>query len=450
MKKASLFFSSICACYITCSQIPASGNVLWLRSDQGVFNDNGVTPASIGNTVRLWTDQSGNGNHFSQAAAAERPQLQVQTNVLCSRPVVRFDPGRSTYMGSSLLLSGPKSIFAVFVIPPMSGAANDIISVKGFSNEFTEVVATDFAGYAPVTFIADLASTPGGGFFQSSAGINTSFSSAGNLLCIMYDGGTNTAVSSYDAFYDATSPPVVGSGLLGRYNNDITTIGARAPFQNINYLRGDLAEIILYNRVLSAAEKDQVENYLISKYGFFGTCVVLPLTLFDFTVARANGNVHLNWKVADEEAIKEYIAEHSLDGNHWIPFETVVSKHQPAVNSYQSVHTSPVIGANYYRFRIRNVDGKDSFSPVRKLTITKNTAISVQLFPNPSSGLLRINTTEREELVSIRLVNSDGKTVCEKKMMSNDQLDISSLPSGLYIITITGNTINATQKIIKL
>ncbi len=451
MKNVSFLFSCICTCYIACCQIPSSGNVLWLRSDQGVYNDNGVTNAVIGNTVQFWADQSGSGHHFTQASAAQRPEFQVQTNLLCSRPVIRFDPGRSTVLtSSSLLLSGAKSIFIVFQLPPMSGAANDLISIKGNSDEFTEIVATDFAGYTPVTFIADLASTPGGGFFQPSAGVNTSFSAAGNLLSLIYDGGTNTAISSYDAYYDAAMPPVVSSGLLGRYNNDISSIGARAPFQNINYLRGDMAEVIVYNRVLSTPEKDQVENYLISKYGFFGTCVVLPLTLFDFTALQAGNTVQLDWKVADEEGIKEYIPEHSKDGVHWDSLTALPSKkeHQ-GINQYHYIHTRPATGVNYYRFRMKNIDGRDKYGPVRKVTMPAQSTTVIRVFPSPTTGFVQIRSLEREEWMYVTVMNSEGKKLMGKKMMGQGQLDISGFPQGIYFIQVIGKTIHRTEKIIK-
>ncbi|HMW26649.1 MAG TPA: hypothetical protein PKC51_08420, partial [Ferruginibacter sp.] len=42
------------------AQIPAPGNILWLKADAGAYSDAGITPAVNGQTVQQWNDQSGN------------------------------------------------------------------------------------------------------------------------------------------------------------------------------------------------------------------------------------------------------------------------------------------------------------------------------------------------------------------------------------------------------
>lgn len=113
------------------SQIPSSGNMLWLKAGQGVYNDNGSTLASIGNTVQVWADQSGQGNDFIQPNTGQRPEYRIIPNVLCSQPAIYFDPGRETFLESTIRLSGAKSIFIVFMMPTMSSASHDLLSLKG-------------------------------------------------------------------------------------------------------------------------------------------------------------------------------------------------------------------------------------------------------------------------------------------------------------------------------
>lgn len=74
---------------------------------------------------------------------------------------------------------------------------------------------------------------------------------------------------------------LAASGLQFK-NNGVTgaTIGAAAiptataPFKvgsygvNLNPLNGDIAEILVYNKALSATERASIENYLKTKYGF--------------------------------------------------------------------------------------------------------------------------------------------------------------------------------------
>ncbi|RMG96173.1 MAG: hypothetical protein D6706_10620, partial [Chloroflexi bacterium] len=67
------------------------GLQLWLRADAGVWQDSvGGTPAvNDGDVVGAWEDQSGNGNHATQATTTNKPIYW--TNVVNGKPVVRFD-----------------------------------------------------------------------------------------------------------------------------------------------------------------------------------------------------------------------------------------------------------------------------------------------------------------------------------------------------------------------
>ena len=71
------------------AQIPATGNVLWLKADAAVFNDAGITASSNGQTVQQWNDQSGNGNNVTQTVAANKPVFQMAQ--IGGRPSIFFD-----------------------------------------------------------------------------------------------------------------------------------------------------------------------------------------------------------------------------------------------------------------------------------------------------------------------------------------------------------------------
>lgn len=440
-----LFFALTHSVY---SQIPSSGNVLWLKAGQGVYNDNGSTLASIGNTVQVWADQSGQGNDFIQTNTSQRPEYRIIPNVLCSQPAIYFDPGRETFLESTMRLSGTKSIFIVFMMPTMSSASHELLSLKGTADEFTEIVATNFAGYSPVTFIADLPASAGGGLFMNSSGINTGFSPGGNILSFSYNGGSITSSSSYTMRFDNTTATVTTSGLLGRYPGDASTIGGRAPFQNINFLKGYIAEIIVYNRVLSVAETDDINNYLITKYGFFGTCSVLPIDLLDFNVSVNRNTINLSWKIADETSIREYIPEYSRDGSHWKPLDTLIALKNGILNqTYQWIHLSPVTGNNYYRLRIQKIDGSFLYSSTKKIVLEYSND-PIHVFPNPFCNSIQIAAKQNETL-QIRIFTNDGKLVSNMTAISNKTVPLDHLPPGFYYAEIKGKNFSTIKKIIK-
>ncbi|MBN8676084.1 MAG: T9SS type A sorting domain-containing protein [Chitinophagales bacterium] len=448
MKNLFCVFLFLALSYPLHCQIPSSGNVLWLKAGQGVYNDNGSTLATIGNTVQVWADQSGQGNDFIQPNTGQRPEYRIIPNVLCSQPVIYFDPGRETFLQSAMRLSGAKSIFIVFLMPAMSNSANDLLSLKTNADEFTEIVATNFSGYSPVTFIADLPSSAGGGLFMNSSGINTGFSPGGNILSFSYNGASITSSSSYAMRFDNTSATVTTSGLLGRYPGDVSTIGGRAPFQNINFLKGYIAEIIVYNRVLSIAETNDINNYLITKYGFFGTCSVLPLDLLDFNVSVNRNTINLSWKIADETSIREYIPEYSRDGSHWNPLDTLIALKNGILNQvYQWTDLSPATGNTYYRLRIQKTDGSFFYSATKKITL-ENSNDPVHLFPNPFINSIQIAAKHNEPL-HVRIFTNDGKLVSNMTVISNRTVPLGHLSPGFYYAEIKGKNLFAIKKIIK-
>lgn len=74
--------------------------------------------------------------------------------------------------------------------------------------------------------------------------------------------------------------------------------------------------------------------------------------------------------------------------------------------------------------------------------------IDVVCYPNPTTGIVRVNVPER---VTIRMYDPDGRevTACESTSNSTINLDLSSLPSGIYILHILHSKGCAVKKVVK-
>lgn len=95
--------------------------------------------------------------------------------------------------------------------------------------------------------------------------------------------------------------------------------------------------------------------------------------------------------------------------------------------------------------QIVNADDYDLGSQLRLASKTFSSQ-KVAIYPNPSSGLLKIQT---ESSVRIQLIDVLGKVVYTANNISSaNVLDISSLSKGLYLAKITGENINFTEKVI--
>ncbi len=74
-----------------------------------------------------------------------------------------------------------------------------------------------------------------------------------------------------------------------------------------------------------------------------------------------------------------------------------------------------------------------------------NNNMSTSMFPNPASDFLRVNTKGDAQ---IAVTNINGQTIIAKQLNSENQmLDVSKLPNGNYLVTVTTATETTTKNI---
>jgi hypothetical protein len=238
-------------------QPPSDGLQVWLKADAGVTT-------GAGNAVTKWADQSGNGNDATQSDATVAPVLTA--NVVNGQPALVF--GNNT---PYLTISDAATAFT--------------------TNSFTILVEAQFADFASYR---QLVSKTGGAlayaapfdwWFGPNSGVPNGF---------IGDGTTFTTVA-------ATLPAVAGQfgtyglGFDGKslsHYLDMVTDGTGAitatPASGGNPLRigqrddavtqmaGDIAEILMYKKELSATDRSNAVVYLSSKYGLAQAIIANP------------------------------------------------------------------------------------------------------------------------------------------------------------------------------
>jgi outer membrane protein assembly factor BamB len=86
------------------------------------------------------------------------------------------------------------------------------------------------------------------------------------------------------------------------------------------------------------------------------------------------------------------------------------------------------------------------------VTGTENNEHHFEVFPNPTTGIININFSQNTSKASVVLINSIGKQVIEQKWsgyLSQTELDIKTLHSGLYLLIISTHSSVQTFKIRK-
>lgn len=177
-----------------------------------------------------------------------------------------------------------------------------------------------------------------------------------------------------------------------------------------------------------------------------------PLAVdFSSFVAEANGcRVDLTWTTASEDANAYFAIERSFDGRsfHAIGKVDAQNKGFHGERTYMFTDETPAKGANYYRIRQYDVNGRSSISRVAEVTMNCNIN-DISLYPNPTKGVIYLeglvgaNTIEVFNILGQQVLRKEGNATTE-------MLDISKLASGNYTIRILRNDATVfTAKVMK-
>lgn len=219
-----------------------SGLKGWFIATTELLQTVAGSPATAdGDRVGEWGDQSGGNNDLFQATAGKRGTLKL--NIQNGLPVVRFD-GIDDHLASSAVdppgLSQPTTLFAV------AKTTTTATAQKLFDGE-TDRQVMGYTATAQFEFYA------GTGGMRGTA--DTSF----HVLCYRYNAGSG--FFRLDGTQQGATFNAGDNMALDRFIVGIAADVTSQPFS------GDVGEILVYDAALSAAQIQQVEGYLRSKWG---------------------------------------------------------------------------------------------------------------------------------------------------------------------------------------
>jgi hypothetical protein len=220
-----------------------SSLLYWLKADAGVTKDGS-------NKVAAWADQTSRGNSFSQATAQSQPLFQASGFGGNSLSALHFDGDNSDPDGSTgpllvgaysdkLVLSANTTPRTVFLVNNTL-ACRSLDGIWGGNNTDTGIRRQTASNWQS----------------GSNGGNNNDYTYTGSMFV---NGSAGTASSG---------PHILTA--IGNNTFAATNIGNYFPYGHAAGSRswnGDLAEVIVYDRVLNSAEQSIVENSLSAKYG---------------------------------------------------------------------------------------------------------------------------------------------------------------------------------------
>ncbi|GAA3636364.1 T9SS type A sorting domain-containing protein [Flavivirga jejuensis] len=81
------------------------------------------------------------------------------------------------------------------------------------------------------------------------------------------------------------------------------------------------------------------------------------------------------------------------------------------------------------------------------LSLEDNSFSNISISPNPANNLIRISSPTNE-LAQIRIFNTLGSIVYQKETQLNQDMDVSNLKSGIYILSATSDRKNISKKLV--
>lgn len=210
---------------------------------------------SSGGSVSQWNDLSGLGNNALQATAGQQPTTGEKT--INSKNTISFHGNASNQWMKILNMStNCQTVFAVWrhntstytdwdgiIVARTSGSTKtpDSTNASGLTGDLAATTSVCNVGQVTTSVALDgIAKTPGD-FDNFNIGINTSPITNAHVL-MLQSSGNSSGTQNYG----------IGADTFG-------AVGAR-------HLDGDIAEIIVYNRVLAASEIASVTSYLKNKW----------------------------------------------------------------------------------------------------------------------------------------------------------------------------------------
>jgi hypothetical protein len=230
-----------------------SGLQLWLDATVGLFDatTGGSAVTADAGSVARWEDQSGNGNHVTQATGAQRPELK--TSIQNGLNVVRFTAANSDQMDASTTPFSGTTARTFFLVA--KATSTGLVAMYGMGGDAT-ITGINFDVTPEIRVRV-----------SQRQDFNLSMGTADfRLLTIRFPSGGN--IEDIAGWLDGTA--MSGTPTAVAAINTSATIGfriGRSAQPLVTHCSGDYCEFLGYNTELSNTDKQAVETYLANKWG---------------------------------------------------------------------------------------------------------------------------------------------------------------------------------------
>ena len=170
----------------------------------------------------------------------------------------------------------------------------------------------------------------------------------------------------------------------------------------------------------------------------------LPVTFTSVKAYPLGSNINVEWKVDNENNIKQYIVEKSTNGNQ---FASIASLPATANNggsaSYAIADIQPVGGYNYYRIKSVDLNGATATTNIVKVLMGE-IGQEITVYPNPviNGKINLVLNNQPAGKYGIRIYNKSGQVIKESQVQhaegsSTETIKLDNYtPHGIYQLEV--------------
>ncbi|WNJ20866.1 T9SS type A sorting domain-containing protein [Pontibacter sp. G13] len=177
----------------------------------------------------------------------------------------------------------------------------------------------------------------------------------------------------------------------------------------------------------------------------------LPIEMAAFEASQQGTRNRITWITSREINNDRFEIERAQIAGGWDAIGTVAG----AGTSNEGQHytfwdATPAPGTNFYRLKQIDLDGSTTYSPIVSVEQSPARSKQLEVFPNPATDKAWVQLSAGSSQ-TVEILNVSGGRLSQQLQSSTTsseliQLDLSQLPSGIYVIR-HGNQV---QKLIKL
>jgi hypothetical protein len=178
----------------------------------------------------------------------------------------------------------------------------------------------------------------------------------------------------------------------------------------------------------------------------------LPVEVVGFAGLQNGNSVVLEWITMSEKDNDYFEVERSIDGVNFVAIGRIEGAGDSSDKlSYSFTDNAPEQGCAYYRLVQVDYDGTRTYAEkIISVNYAASSDISLTVSPNPTRGQFRLSVSGAMGGTA-KLLSQSGKVLRVFDVTETTQtIDISDLPSGIYILNYLSDDKAVHERVVKL